>query len=79
MPKPQKHSFNISGHQTSITLEDEFWQALKQIAADKNQSLAQIIIEIDNKRSDENLSSAVRLYILRYYQDLVEAASRLPE
>lgn len=69
MPKPQKHSFNISGHQTSITLEDEFWQALKTIATAKNQSLAQIIINIDNQRQDENLSSAVRLYILKHYQD----------
>lgn len=68
MPKPQKHSFNISGHQTSITLEAEFWQALKTIAAQKQQSLAQIIMQIDNKRTDENLSSAVRVYILKYYQ-----------
>uniref|UniRef100_A0A2A4YPJ4 Aryl-sulfate sulfotransferase n=1 Tax=OCS116 cluster bacterium TaxID=2030921 RepID=A0A2A4YPJ4_9PROT len=69
MPKPQKHSFNISGHQTSITLEGEFWQALKSIASANNQSLAQIIINIDNKRQDENLSSAVRVYILEYYQN----------
>lgn len=68
MPKPQKHSFNISGHQTSITLEDEFWQALKSIAAEQQQSLAQLIIKIDNKRSDENLSSAVRVFILHHYQ-----------
>lgn len=68
MPKPQKHSFNISGHQTSITLENEFWQALKDIAAQKNQSLAQIILNVDNKRKDENLSSAVRVFILEHYQ-----------
>ncbi|MGL1920519.1 MAG: ribbon-helix-helix domain-containing protein [Hyphomicrobiales bacterium] len=76
MPKPKKHSFNISGHQTSITLEDEFWQALKHIAVQNKQSLAQIIIKIDNQRKDENLSSAVRLYILKYYQDLNEASSQ---
>lgn len=76
MPKPKKHSFNISGHQTSITLEDEFWQALKHIAVQNKQSLAQIIIKIDNQRKDENLSSAVRLYILKYYQDLNETSSQ---
>lgn len=70
MPKPQKHSFNISGHQTSITLEDEFWQALKSIATAQNRPLAQLIINIDNKRHDENLSSAVRVYILKYYQNI---------
>ncbi len=69
MPKPQKHSFNILGHQTSITLEDEFWQALKTIAKDKDKSLAQIVANIDNKRKDENLSSAVRVFILQYYKD----------
>lgn len=69
MPKPQKHSFNISGHQTSITLEAEFWSALKTIAAAKNQSLSQIIIRIDNQRVDQNLSSAVRVYILKHYQN----------
>ncbi|NRA87337.1 MAG: ribbon-helix-helix domain-containing protein [Rhizobiales bacterium] len=68
MPKPQKHSFNISGHQTSITLENEFWQALKAIAEQQQQSLAQTIIKIDNQRTDENLSSAVRVYILKFYQ-----------
>lgn len=70
MPKPQKHSFNISGHQTSITLENEFWQALKSIAIAQNKPLAQLIINIDNQRHDENLSSAVRVYILKYYQDM---------
>lgn len=69
MPKPQKHSFNISGHQTSITLEEEFWQALKSIGAKQNKSLAQLIINIDNKRNDENLSSAVRIFILKHYQN----------
>ncbi|MCJ8324565.1 MAG: ribbon-helix-helix domain-containing protein [Rhizobiales bacterium] len=68
MPKPQKHSFNISGHQTSITLEIEFWQALKAIALAKSQSLSQLIMQIDAQRLDENLSSAVRVYILKYYQ-----------
>lgn len=71
MPKPQKHSFNISGHKTSITLEHEFWQALKEIATLKQQSLAQVIINIDNKRQDQNLSSAVRVYILEYYKNLI--------
>ncbi len=72
MSKPQKHSFNISGHQTSITLEAEFWQALKIIATHKDKSLAQIITNIDNRRIDQNLSSAVRVYILQYYQDLAK-------
>jgi len=43
----KKHSVTLRGHATSITLEDEFWIILKQIAIDKNQSIASLIDEID--------------------------------
>lgn len=58
-----KHSVNISGHQTSFSLEPEFWAELKKIAADKKMPLGILITEIDNNRHG-NLSSAIRLYIL---------------
>ena len=58
-----KHSVTLSGHQTSFSLEPEFWAELKKIATDKKIPLGVLITEIDNNRRG-NLSSAIRLYIL---------------
>jgi len=63
-----KRSVRIAGHNTSITLEDEFWTAIKDIAHDRKLSVNQLILEIDEKR-EGNLSSALRLYVLQYLQD----------
>ena len=60
----RKHSVELSGHRTSIALEDEFWQELKNIAKRKNASVRQILIQIDDTHTG-NLSSAVRLFVLR--------------
>ena len=62
----KKHSINIKGHQTSFTLENEFWLELKQIAKNQSTSLTSIISEIDqNRDSRTNLSSALRLFVLK--------------
>ena len=64
-----KRSVNIGGHATSITLEQEFWDSLKTIAEEKKKSLRALIFDIDkNKPLDGNLSSAIRLYVLKYYK-----------
>lgn len=63
----RKHSVELSGHRTSIALEDEFWQELKNIAKRKNTSVRQILIKIDDAHQG-NLSSAVRLFVLRERQ-----------
>lgn len=61
----KKISVSLSGHQTSITLEPEFIDALKKIATARGISVASIICEIDNNRNaDTNLSSAIRVWIL---------------
>lgn len=63
----KKHSVKISGHDTSITLEDEFWRQLKIIADEKNLSMNQLITEIDQNSLDSaNLSSAIRVFILHF-------------
>lgn len=65
----QKKSVLIAGrHSTSISLEDEFFEALKNIAQEQKISLNQLITKIDSERKTENLSSALRLYVLSYYQ-----------
>ncbi len=66
----RKKSVLIAGrHATSICLEDEFFEALQFIAAEQNLSLNQLVTNIDKERLTSNLSSAIRLYILKYYQN----------
>lgn len=60
----RKHSIAIAGHQTSITLENIFWHHLKKIAKTKGVSLSILIGEIDARR-DVNLSSAIRVFVLK--------------
>ncbi len=65
----KKLSISLSGHQTSITLEPEFISALRDIASAQGRSVASIINDIDARRSpDTNLSSAIRVWILRQLQ-----------
>lgn len=65
----QKRSFSIAGHRTSIALEADFWSAFEEIASQRKLSLAALVREIDETREAANLSSAIRLYILRWYRD----------
>lgn len=53
----------ISGHATSVSLEEAFWCELKHIARREGRSLNSLVTDIDNRRSG-NLSSALRLYVL---------------
>lgn len=64
----KKRSVRISGHATSITLEDVFWEELKRIAKDQERSLNDLISEIDDSRPYVNLSSALRVYVLKDLQ-----------
>lgn len=66
--KPLKRSFTIAGHSTSISLEAPFWDALKQAAAERGQPVAALVEEIDARRGDTGLSSAVRVWLLDYYR-----------
>lgn len=61
-----KISISLSGHQTSISLEQEFFDILKTIANQQNKSVATIIKEIDDiRKPDSNLSSEIRIWILK--------------
>jgi predicted DNA-binding ribbon-helix-helix protein len=59
-----KHSLTIAGHRTSISLEQAFWDALRDISRARGQSLATLIGEIDAARGAANLSSAIRVFVL---------------
>jgi predicted DNA-binding ribbon-helix-helix protein len=65
----QKRSFSIAGHRTSIALEPEFWRGLEEIALARGLSMAALVRGIDETRSIPNLSSALRLTVLAWYQD----------
>ena len=60
----EKRSIRIAGHQTSLSLEKEFWDELKTIAAQRGLSLNQLVTDIDQTRKG-NLSSALRVYVLK--------------
>ena len=71
-----KRSVVIAGRKTSISLEDEFWNALKEIAQQRNQRLSALIAQIDNERTTGNLSSALRLFVLDQYRSGSGGAAR---
>jgi predicted DNA-binding ribbon-helix-helix protein len=64
-----KRSVALGGLKTSVSLEDAFWNALQDIAKGRGQSISQLVTSIDANRKHGNLSSAVRLFVLGFYQD----------
>ncbi len=74
MSRQRKHSLVIAGHRTSVSLEAPFWEALKQIAAGESQALAALVAEVDSRRGETNLSSALRLHVLAHYRNLAMRA-----
>jgi len=64
MPKDLKRSLSIAGHRTSLSLEPEFWEALRKAAAAKGVTVSSLVAEIDQTRGERNLSSAVRVWLL---------------
>lgn len=70
-----KKSINLSGHLTSISLEPEFWSALKDISERESSSIRSLVQKVDHDRinSDSiyNLSSAIRVFILSYYKERI--------
>ena len=74
-----KRSIVIAGHKTSVSLEDAFWQGLKQIAGERDLTLSDLVATIDTERRQGNLSSAIRLFVLDYYRTGGSAARTGPE
>lgn len=76
--RPVKRSLAIGGHATSISLEQAFWDALKEAAAAEQTSIVQLVARIDAGRDGAGLSSAVRVWLLEHYRrHRRAAASRL--
>jgi predicted DNA-binding ribbon-helix-helix protein len=70
MPKSSipKRTIFFNGKKTSVSLEDEFWNALKEIAEKRGKHLSDLAAAIDEQRERPNLSSALRLFVLDYYK-----------
>ena len=68
----KKRSLTIAGHRTSIALEPEFWDGLEGLAVRRGLRLTALIEEIDRTREAPNLSSALRVAVLRDVQDRLE-------
>ena len=64
----------IRGHKTSLSLEPDFWLALKEIAAQERTPVSHLVNRIDQERQRVNLSSALRVYVLEHYRRLAERA-----
>jgi len=70
-----KRSIAVHGHKTSVTLEEAFWNGLKQIASDRQVTMSDLVSEIDSGRLNANLSSAIRLFVLDHYRTMLDAAA----
>ena len=73
-----KRSIVIAGHKTSVSLEDAFWDALKEIAARRKATLSDLVAGIDASRTQGNLSSAIRLFVLDHFRSSARAEA-LPD
>jgi predicted DNA-binding ribbon-helix-helix protein len=73
------HSITIIGHSTSVSLEDNFWEALKEIAKERGTSLGDLVASIEAERIGSNLSSAIRVFVIEHYQaQLAAHKQRVP-
>jgi predicted DNA-binding ribbon-helix-helix protein len=71
-----KRSVSIAGHRTSVSLEAPFWEALRRIAYAQGRSVPSLIGEIDAARGTQNLSSAIRVFVLRSVQEDIRGPER---
>jgi predicted DNA-binding ribbon-helix-helix protein len=63
-----KRSIAVAGHKTGVSLEEAFWNGMKEISALRNMTLSELVGETDGSRQQGNLSSAIRLFVLDYFK-----------
>jgi len=66
-----KRSIALAGHNTSVSLEDDFWNALKEIAQERHMTPSELISAINADRPNVNLSSTIRLFVLDAYRNQI--------
>ena len=70
-----KRSIVVAGHKTSVSLEEAFWNGMKEISAIRGVTLSELVGEIDGGRQQGNLSSAIRLFVLDYFRTRAATAN----
>jgi predicted DNA-binding ribbon-helix-helix protein len=65
----KSHSIVIDGHKTSVSLEDAFWNGLREIAKRRHQTSAQLVAIIKGDRQHGTVASAIRLFVLGFYRE----------
>lgn len=70
-----KRSIVVAGHKTSVSLEEEFWNSMKEISSARDITLSDLVSEIDKSRRQGNLSSAIRLYVLDHFRNQARGVS----
>jgi predicted DNA-binding ribbon-helix-helix protein len=63
-----KRSIIRDGHKSSVSLENEFWDALREIAGDKNMTVSALVATFDHGGNRDNLSSAIRVFVLDHFR-----------
>jgi predicted DNA-binding ribbon-helix-helix protein len=68
---PGKRSIVINGRKTSVSIEDEFWSGVREIALSRRITINDLVATIDRRRGDEhlNLSQAIRVAVVRHYRE----------
>jgi predicted DNA-binding ribbon-helix-helix protein len=71
-----RHPVSIAGRITSVSLEDAFWQSLKEIARQHDMTPSELVADINSERRRANLSSAIRLFVLDFYRQQIPIRKR---
>ena len=74
-----KRSIVVDGHKTSVSLEEAFWNGMKEISGQRGATLSEVVGEIDANRHQGNLSSAIRLFVLDHFKSRAGASAGGPE
>ena len=74
-----KRSVVIGGHKTSVSLEEPFWAEVRAIATSEQITVSSLLRRIDRERTNANLSSAIRVYVLEHVRDRANGVQPRPE
>jgi predicted DNA-binding ribbon-helix-helix protein len=70
----------VNGNKTSVSLEDEFWQGLREIAKKEGRAITELVEQINRETHKGNLSSAIRVFVLKRFRASAETPKPpLPE
>jgi predicted DNA-binding ribbon-helix-helix protein len=63
-----KRSIVVAGHKTSVSIENAFWNGVKEISDERNMTLSELVSEVAANRQEGNLLSAIRLFVLGHFK-----------